>query len=81
MRDAIQEMEDAVETMRRAWDAHDCKADEEEAHAAGYDEGRADLIRELLDDVFTWQRQEAVGLVTGTMTLDEIKNWLRRKKS
>lgn len=81
MRDAIQELEDAVETMRRAWDDHDCKADEEEAHAAGHDEGRADLLRELLNDIETWKRQADVHLRMDVMYLDDIKDWLRRKKS
>lgn len=79
MRDAIQELEDAVEGMRRAWDDHDCKADEEEAHAAGYDEGRADLLRELMDDIETWKRQADVHLRMDVMYLDDIKDWLRRK--
>lgn len=78
MRDAIQELEDAVEGMRRAWDDHDCKADEEEAHAAGYDEGRADLKRKLLDDIETWKRQAAIGLVTEHMLLADMETWVKR---
>lgn len=78
MRDAIQELEDAVEGMRRAWDDHDCKADEEEAHAAGYDEGRVDLLRELLNDVETWKRQAAIGLVPGHMPLEDLEAWVKR---
>lgn len=80
MRDAIQELEDAVEGIQRAWDDHDCKADEEEAHAAGYDEGRADLKCKLLDDIETWKRQAAVGLQPDVLSLDAIEDWLRRKK-
>lgn len=78
MRDAIQELEDAVEGIQRAWDDHDCKADEEEAHAAGYDEGRADLKCKLLDDIETWKRQAAIGLVTEHMLLADMENWVKR---
>lgn len=79
MRDAIQELEDAVEGMRRAWDDHNCKADEEEAHAAGYDEGRAELLRSLLSDIETWKRQEAVGLDVPTKSLEYLEGWVKRK--
>lgn len=78
MRDAIQQLEDAVEGMRRAWDDHDCKTDEETAHASGYDEGRADLKKRLLDQVETWKRQAAIGLVPGTWSLEEMKDWVNR---
>lgn len=85
MESELQELQDIVSRLETSWNEHDCledhdcKADEEEAHAAGYDEGRSDLLRELLNDVETWQRQQAVGLIVPATTLDDITRWLRRK--
>ena len=81
----IQALQQELGDLEREWenhdclDGHDCKADEEEAHAAGYDEGRVDLLRELLNDVETWKRQAAVELRIDALTLDDIEDWLRRK--
>lgn len=77
MRDAIQELADIVGRLETSWNDHDCKADEE-AHANGYDEGRADLKKRLLDQIETWKRQAAIGLVPGTWSLEEMKDWVNR---
>lgn len=80
--DAIGELENAVESLRQAWDDHDC-ADEaassrEDELATAWDDGRDDLKRKLLSDIETWKRQAAIGLVPGTWSLEEMEDWVNR---
>lgn len=81
--DALEEMEKAVESIRQAWDDHDC-VDEvngirEDELSAEWDDGRADLKKALLDDIETWKRQAAIGLVPDAVTLEELEKWVMKK--
>lgn len=84
MQDAIQELTDALGALETAWENHDCyretgKLDGDEIEAEAYEKGFRGALRALLLDLDVWKRQETVGLVSGTMTLDEIEAWVKRK--
>lgn len=77
----IQALQQELGDLERAWEDHDCMEDHIcKAHANGYYEGRSELLRALLDDVETWKRQAAIELRIDALTLDDIEDWLRRKK-
>lgn len=80
--DAIDDLEKAVESIRQAWDDHDCadeaRAVSEDELSTAWDEGRADLKRKLLDDIETWKRQAAVRLQPDVLSLDAIEDWVKR---
>lgn len=85
MEDAIRDLTYALGSLEREWEDHDCHResgvpDADKIESDAYEKGFYNALQQLLDDVETWKRQTAVGLVTGTLTLDGIEDWLRRKK-